>query len=284
MTACGKNTGSPEPLRLGALGGPETFAGQAAARFASLGTIRYFPSGGEEWAALADGSIDAFVMLAESSRTGFGELAVRAASPSFGFYVAGEAQVPYGCLLLAAPGTRLADIRLVAGHGSLAQCRAWLAEHLPAATVSVEATSSLAAAETVARGDGTLALVGTAATAASFGLDVLASDIDGGVAGNYWLVSREPRFSPRPTVVLLSGRLSAVSDVVNELAAAGFGLRSVLAAPSGRRLFEYDYLLAFSGAGDLPNFQRLDLRLVGAFSDITAGQDGASIADRSRPL
>ncbi|MFI5267056.1 MAG: prephenate dehydratase domain-containing protein [Chloroflexota bacterium] len=284
-------------VRLGALGGPETFAGQAAARFASLGPLRYFPSTRDEWAALADGSIDAFVMLAESSRTGFAELAIRAASPSFGFYVAGEAQVPYGCLLLAAPGTALSDVRVVLGHGSVAQCRPWLAQHLPDAGVVVEDTSSLAAAKKVSSGDGTLALVGTAATAASFGLEVLARDVDGGVVGNYWLISREPRFSPRPTVVLVSGRYcsgegcatdatfgerlaascaSPLGTAIGSLAASGYALRSVLAVPTGERLFQYDHLLAFTGHGELPNVTRLGLRLVGAFSDIIAGRDGNS--------
>lgn len=241
-----------------------------------MGPLRYFPSAREEWAALEDGAIDAFVMLAESSRTGFGELAVRAASPSFGFYVAGEAQVPYACLLLGASRTRLSGVRAVLGHGSVAQCRAWLDANLPRAEVVVEDTSSLAAAEKVAWGDGTLALVGTAATAAAFGLKVLTRDIDGGVVGNYWLVSREPRFTASPTRLLVSGRFSSLEDILEHFATSGYALRSVLAVPTGERLFEYDYLLAFVGQGELASVERPGLRLIGAFSDIIAGRDGSS--------
>jgi hypothetical protein len=60
------------------------------------------------------------------------------------------------------------------------------------------------------------------------------------------------------------------------LAAGGFVLRSLLAVPTGERLFAYDYLLAFTGRGELASLQGLGLRLVGAFSDIIADQDGNS--------
>jgi prephenate dehydratase len=252
-------------LRLGALGGPGTFAAQAAERFGQLGPISYFASAREEWQALAEGVIDAFVMLAESSRTGFGELARRAASPDAGFFVMGEAQVPYGCLLLTRPGTRLAEVRRVVGHGSVDQCRAWLEERLAGVEVVQEACSSVEAAAQLGAGE---ALVGTAQTAAAFGLEVLARDIDGGVVGNYWMVSREPRFAERPSTVLASGRLSdGLSDVIGEFASVGFGLHNLLAVPSGERLFEYDYLLAFTGSGALADVRRIGgVRLVGAFS------------------
>src|SRR5689334_18991391 len=144
-------------MRLGVLGGATTFAGQAAEWFRERGELAYFETGAAEWQALASGDIDAFVMLAESSTTGPAELARRAAAPDFPHYVLAEAQVQYGCLLLARPGSR--EIRTILGHGSVSQCVAFLDSHYPGVPVVVEQTSSLDAAGKVLHGDGTLALV-----------------------------------------------------------------------------------------------------------------------------
>ena len=65
-----------------------------------------------------------------------------------------------------------------------------------------------------------------------------------------------------------------MSAAVGALAASGYVLRSVLAVPTGERLFEYDYLLAVVVQGELATVERLGLLLVGAFTDIIAGRDG----------
>jgi len=136
------------------LGGPGTFAAQAAAAFASESEIAWFASAREEWQALTSGAIDAFVMNEEASQTGFGDLAARAASPGAGFFVAAEVQVPYRCALLAKPGTRLVDVRTVLGHGSVQQCQPFFDQYLPDVQISMERTNSLDAARKVVAADG----------------------------------------------------------------------------------------------------------------------------------
>jgi prephenate dehydratase len=256
---------------VGALGGPGTFAAQAAGHFVAAGRLVYFPSAREEWQALAAADVDALVMLEESSTTGFGDLAGGAASPDFPYYVAAEAQVPYGCLLLAKSGATAPGIRTILGHGSVSQCKAFLDANFPGVEIAIEQTSSLAAAEKVARGDGTMALVGTARMAELYGLDVLAHDVDGGAAGNYWLVSREPRFHERPRRLIVSGRLEGprLGEAIVDLAAAGYRVRTMAPFSTGKALFQYDYLLALAGEGELRVVRPLlrGMRLVGAFSD-----------------
>src|SRR5579862_3052032 len=171
-------------MKIGTLGGPTTFAGQAAERFSNRGELTYFQTGAEEWQALAAGEIDGFVMLAESSVTGPGDLMRRAAAPEFPYYVLAEEHVPYGCLLLAKPTS--GEIRRILGHGSISQCTAWLDTHYPGVPVEVQESSSLDAAEKVLHGDGSLALVATAGTAEQFRLEIVARDIDGGATGRYW--------------------------------------------------------------------------------------------------
>ena len=204
--------GPPQPLVVGALGGPGTFASQAAehlrARYPAWGAVRYAPTGDELWAALADGRLDVLVQTAETDQHGFSAVHARIAAPTGRAFVIAEAVVPYACALLAKPGTRLADVRQVLGHGSIQQCRQFLDEHLPHATVTMHGQNSMAAAEEVAAGDGTLALVGTRITAELNGLAVLATDVDGGSVANFWALALRPHYADVPTRVLVAGRLT----------------------------------------------------------------------------
>jgi prephenate dehydratase len=267
----------PQPLRVGALGGPGTFASQAAAhlrgRYPEWGAVNYAPTGDELWAALAARRLDVLVQTAETDQHGFSAVHARIAGPAGRAYVIAEAVVPYACALLAKPGTRLADVRQVLGHGSIQQCRRFLDTHLPQATVIVHSQNSMAAAEEVAAGDGTLALVGTRITAELYGLAVLAPDIDGGSAANFWALALRPHYADVPTRVVVAGRLTGagdLGDVINRLTALGPRLRTVYAQPSGQHLYEYDYVLAFDGAAERRAAEAVltaypSLRLAGAF-------------------
>jgi prephenate dehydratase len=187
--------------------------------------------------------------------------------------VIAEAVVPYGCALLAKPGTRLADVRQVLGHGSVQQCRRFLDEHLPHATVTMHGQNSMVAAEEVAVGDGSLALVGTRITAETYGLTVLGVDIDGGSVANFWALAIQPHYVDVPTRVIVAGRLAGdgeLGDVIAHLTGLGPRLRTVYSQPSGQRLFEYDYVLSLTGAGERRAIQQAlvpfpTLRLAGAF-------------------
>jgi prephenate dehydratase len=263
---------------VGALGGPGTFASQAAehlrARYPEWGEVCYASTGDDLWAALAAGRLDVLVQTAETDCNGFNGVHARLAAPDGPLYVIAEAVVPYACALLARPSTRLADVRRVLGHGSIQQCRRYLDEHLPQAAIVVHGENSMAAAGEVAEGDGSLAVVGTRITAELNGLAVLATDIDGGSVANFWAVATRPQFGEFPTRVIVAGRLTGdgeLGDVIARLTGIGYRLRTVYSRPSGQRLFEYDYVLAFVGAGERGAVERAlapfpTLRLAGAFA------------------
>lgn len=269
-------SGAPKPI-VGALGGPGTFASQAAEHLRGLypewGDVRYAPAGDALWTALAEGRIDVLVQTAETDQNGFSAVYAQVASPTGRAYVIAEAVVPYGCALLAKPGTRLADVRKVLGHGSVQQCRRFLDEQLPHATVTVHGQNSMAAAEEVAAGDGSLAVVGTRITAEMYGLAVLASDIDGGSIANFWALAIQPHYADLPTRVVVAGRLAGdgdLGDVATRLTALGLRLRNVYSQPSRQRLFEYDNVFTFVGAGERRAIEQAlapfrTLRLAGAF-------------------
>jgi prephenate dehydratase len=259
------------------LGGPGTFAGQATAVFLArapeLGPVQYLPTMDEIWAAASSGAVDSAVLTSETTNTGLQEIAEHLLAPGTGLHVNGEILVPYHCLLLGKPGTKLDDIRLVLGHGSLVHCRRFLAEQLPRAEVRMHEKNSLAAAQEVLAADGTVAVVGTGLSAQSNGLAVLARDVDLGSVGAWWIMSRELRVSPRPDVILI-GVSSASGGLLTRAQAAGLTVRSIAAVGTGS-IFSYDYLVAFRATG-APASAAQDLagvagcRLIGAFESASA--------------
>src|SRR3546814_20292536 len=90
-----------------------------------------------------------------------------------------EVVVPIVMCLLAPAGVGLGDIeRIVSIPVATAQCRAYLAEHLPRVE-HVPANSTAGAARTVAEeADGRSAAIGTSLAAKVHGLEVLAADIE----------------------------------------------------------------------------------------------------------
>jgi prephenate dehydratase len=250
----------PSGTKLGALGGPNTFGGQAAAHLRELypefSEIVYFRTAEEshDWDSGTAG--DAACAPEQMRWTGYhpGIHAI-ISSPDSKTYVIAECLHVYHASLLGKPGTRLEDIREVQGHtGSITQSEDWLREHLPRARINIVDTSSHGAAQTVAASDGSIASVGTPDMGRQFGLEVLAPDIDGGSVANYWALSPHPYFSDSPNRVVIVGRFGAdgaLTDVVTGLAQAGYRLHTVSTAPSGKNLYEYDYVLRFVGSGSL---------------------------------
>ena len=263
------------------LGGPGTFAGQAtrafAARMPELGTVQYLPTMDEIWAAASSGEVDSAVLTSETSNTGLQEIAERLLARGTGLYVNGEILVPYHCMLLGKPGTRLEDIRLVLGHGSLVHCRRFLADNLPRAEVRMHEKNSLAAAAEVLAGSGDIAVVGTALSARQNGLAVLERDVDLGSVGAWWIMSRELRVSPKPDVILIgvtSSSGAALSGLLTQAQGAGLELRGVAAVSAGK-IFSCDYLVALRTDGAPASVvdeltRAAGCRLIGAFQTASA--------------
>ena len=164
--------------------------------------------------------------------------------------------------------------RHVLGHdGSIAHSRTWFEANLPNAKIEVVTSHSQVAAETVRKGDGSIASVGSPELAAKFGLVELAKDIDGGSMVNYWAVSLAQHFSDTPTRLVVTGRFgdnAELSELICALREAGYALRTVYPKASGRALDEYDCMLRFQGTGRLDVVRGVlalfgSARLVGAW-------------------
>ena len=247
-------------LTLGALGGPHTFNAQAAKamheRYPQFAEIVYLPTSEAVVQAALQGDVDAACSPEQNSKTGFhpGMLA-RMVDANSKLYVIAETARRYACSLLGKPGARLAQLRQVYGHnGSIAHSRSWLERNLPTATIRVIDTHSEMAARTVLDGDGSFGSVGSPDLAASYGLVELAKEIDDGSVVNYWALSLRQLFPEAPTRLLVTGRFgndSQMSELISVLARTGYLLRASCPQATGRALYEYDYMLRFSGTGKL---------------------------------
>jgi prephenate dehydratase len=265
-------------LKLAALGGPNTFGGDAAQRmresYPEFGSIVYFPTE-KEAADFANNGANAFCVPQQMARTGVHPgIQAYIARPDSKLYVIAEIIHAYHCALLVKPGSKLAQIKRVLGHtGSITQSRPWLAQHLAQAEIVIVHTSSQGAAQEVASGDGSIASVGTPGMAKEWGLEQAAKDIDGGSLGAYWAISPHRLFSDTPQRMVVAGRFDDrgdLSGVICALAARGFRLQTTYQSASGLRLYEYDYVLRFAGQGSLSTLQEAlsafpAARLAGAF-------------------
>ena len=267
------------PMRLGALQGPNTFGGEAALLFTQLypelfGDIVYFDTA-EEALGFESDRAGASCAPQQMTRAGFHPgIQAYIAPPNSKLYVIGEVIHAYHCSLLVKPGTELSAIKSVLGHtGSITQTRTWIEEHLPQATITIVDTSSMDAAQKVAAGNGSIASIGTPAMAAQFHLEERVKDVDGGSVGSYWAISPFALFHENPTRVIVAGRFrddGRMGDVISGVAAAGFRLETIVPLPTGERIFEYDAVLRFHGAGPLAAARSAaesipGVRLAGAF-------------------
>jgi prephenate dehydratase len=267
-------------LTLAALQGPNTFGGEAARRFVELypelfsNDVIFFDTA-EEALGFNDGRADASCAPQQMTLTGYHPgIQAYIARPESKLHVIAEATHAYRCSLLVKPGTKFEAIRRVQGHtGSITQSRGWLEKNAPHVEIFIVDTSSMDAASQVAKGDGTLASIGTSGMAREFGLEELVKDVDGGSIGSYWAVSPKPIFSATPARVIVAGRFhddGKLTAVICGLQSAGYTLETIFTAASGQRLFEYDYVMRFRGAGALAQVEAAvssvpGARLAGAF-------------------
>ena len=167
--------------------------------------------------------------------------------------ICGEVSLPIRHCLLARRGTSLARVRCVVAHPqALAQCREWLATHLPG-VAQAEAPSNAAGAERAAREAGTAAVAAEAA-AHVYGLAVLARGIqdDAGNATRFLVLG--PTDAPDPTgddktslVVSVRDEVGVLARLLRPFAQHGIDLIKIESRPLRERPWEYYFFLDLRG-------------------------------------
>ena len=245
------------PQRFVFLGPEGTFAEQALLTIpaAERGTRIPARSVPEAVDAVRDGDADAALVPLENSIGGavgvtFDELAT--GDP---LMISRDVVLPVQFVLAAASARPFAEIDSVAAHPQAsAQCRQWLRNHVPAASV-VDVLSNGAAAAAVADGEFAAAICAPIGATRSR-LTVLAKDIadHSDAVTRFALVTRLGP-PPPPTgddltslaVYIAHDEVGALLSVLTQLAVRGVNLTRIESRPTGERLGRYAFFLDCTG-------------------------------------
>jgi prephenate dehydratase len=171
--------------------------------------------------------------------------------------ITGQTAVPVEFALFARLGTTLEDVKRVATHPhALAQCRGWLARHLPDAdthTVSSTAAAARTVAEPGAPFDAAICAV---FAGERYGLHALASGVgDRSDAATRFIYLSRPGPLPEPTGTDLTSLVAFIADdhpgalieVLNQFAVRGVNLTRLESRPTGDRLGNYCFCIDAEG-------------------------------------
>jgi prephenate dehydratase len=158
--------------------------------------------------------------------------------------------------LMVRPGTSLADVRRVATHPvAAAQCRAWLAAHLPDAEVVPE-TSNAVAAQAVAERTTYDAAIAASAAADAYGLEVLVDGIgDNEEAWTRFVLVSRPSAPPAPSgadkttlfLFMREDHPGALLEILTEFSVRGVNLTRIESRPTRKALGDYYFSVDCEG-------------------------------------
>ncbi|MBA3232766.1 MAG: prephenate dehydratase [Propionibacteriales bacterium] len=239
------------PARYAFLGPKGTFAEAALRSLPAAAKAELMPSGSVVAAldAVRAGDADGAVVPIENSIEGGVAATIDELSHGDPLMITREMHVEVQFALLAKPGTSLEDITRVATHPHAeAQCRQWLAAHLPDAEVVLEA-STARAAEMVAAQDSTYdAAIAAPIAARTYRLTTLATAIADhvGAVTRFVLVSR-PAAPPGPSgadktslvVFIHDNHPGALLELLDQFAVRGVDLTRIESRPTGSALGRY---------------------------------------------
>jgi prephenate dehydratase len=210
--------------------------------------------------ALAAGRIASGIIPVASTVAGFPaeSASILLCERQPGFRVVGEVVVPVELHLLVKAGTPRSHVARIVSHPSaLKEAGAFLRANY-AAIPQEESESTAAAAERVAKSDGSLAAVASAAAARLYNLEILERAIQENPenATSFWAIARAPE-APAPG---LADRLvirmdvpagsPALSMTIAKLQEAGFAVVFINSTPLPGKLYGFRYLISF--AADKP--------------------------------
>ncbi len=295
------------PARYAYLGPAGTFTEQAlrslpAARYADLIPCS---SVGTALESVRSGDADGAVVPLENSVEGGVAATLDELSTGEPLMITREMLVEVQFALLVRAGTGLEDVRTVATHPhAAAQCRRWLAVHLPAAEVVFESSTAHAAALVASGGSTYDAAVAAPVAATTYRLATLASNIADreGAVTRFVLLSR-PGPPPPPTgadktslvAFIRENHPGALLELLEQFAVRGVDLTRIESRPTGSALGRYCFTIDAEGhvadarvAEALMGLRRTcdDVRFLGSYpradsrrSSDRAGTTAADFAD-----
>lgn len=242
-------------MRVGYLGPPGTFSEEAVGRcdLAAGADRKDYPSIADAIEAVARREVDASLVPIENSLEGSVHVTLDMLVHRPGLRIRREVLLPIEQNLLARPGTRLADVRLVLTHPQpLGQCAGFLREKLPGVPHEITPSTSEAARQAAER-EGSAA-IGSRAAAGRYGLALLAEGIQDGEGNTtrFVLVSREdekPTGRDRTSIAftLDRDRPGGLYEVLGEFANREINLSKIESRPNKQALGHYVFYIDFEG-------------------------------------
>ena len=158
--------------------------------------------------------------------------------------------------LLARAGTSISDVQQVVSFPhAIAQCRGWLREHLPDATVNASNSTADAARGIAEDGDGHTAAIAPGRSAEVYGLEVLAEGIEDHPENETRFVLVAADGIPTPTghdktslvVFQRADRPGSLLGILQEFAARSINLTRLESRPTKQGLGDYCFLVDLEG-------------------------------------
>ena len=205
--------------------------------------------------ALVAGEVDAGFVPIENAIEGAVNVTQDALTFDLDLKIQREVVLDVQLDLLAAPGTRLQDIRTVLSFPvAVAQCRAFLRAHLPQAEVGA-ATSTADAARLVSEGGPGLAAIANPLAARLYGLEAVAAAIEDhtGNQTRFLLLARDgvppPTGHDKTSVVVYqsANEPGSLVTILQEFRARNIDLTRLESRPTRQGLGDYCFLFEFKG-------------------------------------
>lgn len=246
------------PAHYGYFGPAGTFTHQALLTLPALsGEPIPYPTVGQALQAVRDGEVTAVLVPIENSVEGGVTATLDNLTYGDPLVITREVLLPIQFGLYGRPGTRLADVRQVLTHPhAAAQCRDWLAFHLPGATVTEGGSTAGAAAEVADPHSRFDAAVCAAVAGDMYRLVPLAERIADNVDAvtRFVLVCRPGPVGPatgadKTTMVLFmrEDHPGALLEILEQFASRGVNLCRIESRPTKRTLGDYCFSVDAEG-------------------------------------
>lgn len=211
---------------------------------------------GEALDDVVTGRSDYAMIAIENSVDGGVAVAQDALATIPGLRIVGEYLVPVNFVLVARPGTTLADVKVINAHPvAYGQCSTWISTNLPAHQ-HIPASSNVAAATSLLDGSTADAAIAPPTITDHHNLEVLATDIgdNPNAVTRFVLVSRTAAVGSRTgadktslIVELPEDRPGALLDLLEQFATRGVNLSLLASRPIGDELGRYRFVIDADG-------------------------------------
>ena len=249
------------PARYGYFGPAGTFTHQALLTLpAQHGEPVPYATVGQALQAVRDGEVTAVLVPIENSVEGGVTATLDNLAYGDPLVITREVLLRVQFTLFGRPGTRLTEVRSVLTHPhAAAQCRGWLAAHLPAAVVTEGGSTAGAAAEVADPRSRFDAAICARVAGEMYGLVPLADDIadNADAVTRFVLVSRPGPVAPptgadKTTMALFmrEDHPGALLEILEQFASRGVNLCRIESRPTKRSLGDYCFSIDAEGHVD----------------------------------